>query len=631
MADFTVSNPVDVFMQSSTQALMRTNLGLGNVTNTSDANKPVSTAQQAALDTKRTVFNVKNYGAVGDGVADDTASIISCVAAAKTAKGSIFLPAGTYKTTAASIVLDWEGASVFGDSGSVFGAASTITTTSTTATVISVPADYNSVKIRNLIITGPGRATSTGYGISLRGDQGSVTNVDFAEISGIRVEGFGTGMYFRGVANSQVLASAFVNNNVGVDSLGNNNSNIFQNCAFAADGGTQNAVGLQMNEGCGCSVISCDFPGPALATGLKLIGAQAVSILGGNFEMYGGVGVEATTGNSRFIMSGVTIRNMTGTPTSTSYSVIVTSNAASFLECNFASTVTTTGASVRINDVTTRNLLFQNASTVLADFYSSGVFQRTTQVATEFPTYVTSSVEVASASNAGKMRRRSSGGEDLVEICYFNGSTYAWVDFMAYHKAIASNGNPAYLSLANTFTSSPQAVVTAANPYWQVRASGDADSAPNRVSLMRNTSSGSGATGTNAGDSSLIARSGGNLNLATGLSGVLQVVRAFFTDTGIFNLSGIADLILPKTITAGGTTGARTINQNSGSVNFAAAATSLVVTNSLVTANSVIMVSLGTADSTAVLGAAVAGSGSFTINMKTAPTAETRVNFLVTN
>ena len=87
----------------------------------------------------------------------------------------------------------------------------------------------------------------------------------------------------------------------------------------------------------------------------------------------------------------------------------------------------------------------------------------------------------------------------------------------------------------------------------------------------------------------------------------------------------------PKTITAGGTTGARTIDKATGSVNFAAAATSLVVTNSLCTTSSVIHCTIATNDATAANVKAVAAAGSFTIYLSTAPTAETRVNFLLTN
>ena len=91
------------------------------------------------------------------------------------------------------------------------------------------------------------------------------------------------------------------------------------------------------------------------------------------------------------------------------------------------------------------------------------------------------------------------------------------------------------------------------------------------------------------------------------------------------------DMQLGKTVTPGGTTGAQTINKTIGTVNFAAAASSLVVTNSLVTANSIILCTIGTADATMKSVVAVAAAGSFTITANAAATAETRVNFAVFN
>jgi hypothetical protein len=91
------------------------------------------------------------------------------------------------------------------------------------------------------------------------------------------------------------------------------------------------------------------------------------------------------------------------------------------------------------------------------------------------------------------------------------------------------------------------------------------------------------------------------------------------------------DMVYDKTITAAGTTGAQTINKTTGRVNFAAAATSLVVTNSLATANSICHVTKATNDATMRLGACVAAAGSITIYADVAPAAETAVNFTVTN
>ena len=91
------------------------------------------------------------------------------------------------------------------------------------------------------------------------------------------------------------------------------------------------------------------------------------------------------------------------------------------------------------------------------------------------------------------------------------------------------------------------------------------------------------------------------------------------------------DMQFNKTVTAGGTTGAQTISKNAGTVNFAAAATSLVVTNTLVTTSSIIICTVGTNDTTMKSALAVAAAGSFTIHSNAAATAETRVNFIVIN
>ena len=91
------------------------------------------------------------------------------------------------------------------------------------------------------------------------------------------------------------------------------------------------------------------------------------------------------------------------------------------------------------------------------------------------------------------------------------------------------------------------------------------------------------------------------------------------------------DMQFGKTVTAGGTTGAQTINKTAGSVNFAAAATSLVVTNSLVSTSSIIVATVATNDTTMKSVQAVAAAGSFTLYANAAATAETRVNFLVIN
>lgn len=96
-------------------------------------------------------------------------------------------------------------------------------------------------------------------------------------------------------------------------------------------------------------------------------------------------------------------------------------------------------------------------------------------------------------------------------------------------------------------------------------------------------------------------------------------------------ISLLGNIVTNKTITAPGTTGDRTINTTSGSVNFAALDSSLTVTNSLVNANSVIIVTVASNDVSMQDVFITQTSGSFTIYPNSAPTSETRVNFIIIN
>lgn len=90
----------------------------------------------------------------------------------------------------------------------------------------------------------------------------------------------------------------------------------------------------------------------------------------------------------------------------------------------------------------------------------------------------------------------------------------------------------------------------------------------------------------------------------------------------------IEQIFLPYTNTA--TVGAVTIDKASGRVNIAAAGTSVVVTNSLVTAASHVQAWASQADTTARVTSVVPVAGSFTINT-VATTAQTSFDFVVFN
>ena len=92
-----------------------------------------------------------------------------------------------------------------------------------------------------------------------------------------------------------------------------------------------------------------------------------------------------------------------------------------------------------------------------------------------------------------------------------------------------------------------------------------------------------------------------------------------------------SSLNMNPTNTATGTTGNQTINKPSGTVNIAAAGTTVTVTNSLVTASSIVFAVIRTNDATATIKNVVPSAGSFTINLNAATTAETSIGFFVIN
>jgi hypothetical protein len=126
----------------------------------------------------------------------------------------------------------------------------------------------------------------------------------------------------------------------------------------------------------------------------------------------------------------------------------------------------------------------------------------------------------------------------------------------------------------------------------------------------------------------------GNVTVASG--NILAVVGNIQAGTNLEALTGHVaanELILDNYITptTAGSAGNATINRVCGAVTFAAGANTLTVTNSFVTDQSTVLLTMGSDDNTARDLVAVVSAGSLVIKLKTAPTAPTRVNFLVVN
>lgn len=97
------------------------------------------------------------------------------------------------------------------------------------------------------------------------------------------------------------------------------------------------------------------------------------------------------------------------------------------------------------------------------------------------------------------------------------------------------------------------------------------------------------------------------------------------------NMFTLGKHVFDATITTGGTTGNQTINKPSGTVNIAAAGTTVTVTNSFCTTSSIVYAVIRTNDTTATIKNVVPGSGSFVINLGGAAAAEISVGFMVFN
>ncbi len=114
-------------------------------------------------------------------------------------------------------------------------------------------------------------------------------------------------------------------------------------------------------------------------------------------------------------------------------------------------------------------------------------------------------------------------------------------------------------------------------------------------------------------------------------SGTYALLVQNSTPSDLYRIEANGKISYWATNTATGTTGAQTINRPSGTVNFAAGATSLVVTNSLCTTSSIVLPVIRTNDATATIKNVVPAAGSFTINLNAAATAETSVGFFIIN
>ena len=244
---------------------------------------PVSAAN-LNLATTRLVLNVKDYGAVGNGVADDTSAIQTALNVA----GVVYFPAGQYIISSALTL----------SSNTILlgaGSASILTLTSATAHCLSGSA-LSGIAIRDMYIQGP---VSSGTGDGLHLVKGANAAVPYIALENVTFTQFNDGVSIENAIVSSFQGVRTVSNRrYGFNLFGQVAGAAGTSCAFAACFANANTTAgyriynMTYTSFSGCAADANPI-GYLIDTcqGMSLAGCGAESNTTNGFKITGSVGV----------------------------------------------------------------------------------------------------------------------------------------------------------------------------------------------------------------------------------------------------------------------------------------------------------------------------------------------------